>query len=181
MNMHQSREDLIIRQEMAARQQELMERKRKAIAEKEKAREIKGRNRASRLAAKHQSSSVSAGGAGMYGKETPIGRRLPVSALGVSGGEEQTKKKSRKKNREQDEETPVSQWFLSICWMKIPLIGFIYAVFLAVYPKAPRDRKRFARGYLIYRAMVDLLSLTVLYIIYQIGLDFVDQLLAFIQ
>ncbi len=181
MNMHQSREDLIIRQEMAARQQELLERKRKTIAEKEKEREMTGRNRRSGLAAKQHSSSVGAGGAGMYGKETPIGRRLPVSALGVSGGEEQTKKQYRRENRERDEETSVSQWFLSICWMNIPLIGFIYAVFLAVYPKAPRDRKRFARGYLIYRGMVDLLSLTVLYIIYQVGLDFVDQLLAFIQ
>lgn len=166
MNMHQSREELISRQEKAARQQELLERKRKAKAEKNEGQEKGVR-----------------GQMGMR-PDKPTDSKLPVSAMGMSGSEKPVKKTYRKEKRKQidrEVETSVTQWFLSICWMKIPLIGFLYAVFLAVYPKTPGDRKNFARGYLIYRGMVDLLSLTVLYILYRVGLDFVDQMLAFIR
>lgn len=82
---------------------------------------------------------------------------------------------------EEEGYVPVSQWFLSICWIKIPIVGFIYALFLALYKKTPYDKKNFARGYLLYRLLVLLLAFTVLYVLYKIGLDFVDQLLSMVS
>ena len=75
----------------------------------------------------------------------------------------------------------VSEWFLSVCWIKIPVIGFIYVLVLALSKKTHPAKKNFARGYLIYRCLVLILSVTVLYVLYQIGLNFIDQMLSFVK
>ena len=73
----------------------------------------------------------------------------------------------------------VSQWFLSICWLNIPVIGFIYMLYMALSHKVHPAKKNFARGYLIYRCLVLILSVTILYVLYQVGLSFIDDLLSF--
>ena len=75
----------------------------------------------------------------------------------------------------------VSEWLLSICWIKRPVIGFVYVLILALSKKIHPAKKNFARGYLVYRCLVLILSLTIMYVLYQVGLSFIDDMLAFVK
>ena len=158
------KESLISRQERAAKQQELLEKKRRAKAE--------------------------------YNTSSSAGRRYkPVNQKKV-----QISKAAREKKQEEYMATEafrtatqgrvskgmegyasVSQWFLSICWLQIPIIGLLYAFVLAINPKTPCDKKNFARGYLLYQILVLLLSLTIMYVVYQVGLSFIEEMLSYVK
>ena len=45
----------------------------------------------------------------------------------------------------------------------------------------PEEKKTFARAYVLYRVLVMLLALTILYVFYRMGLSFVEQILAYID
>lgn len=72
-------------------------------------------------------------------------------------------------------------WFQTICYMNIPIIGFIYLLVLAISKKTPEERKDFARGYLIYKVLVWILAIVLIYCLYKLGLEFVDGMLSFIK
>lgn len=159
---HRANESLISRQEKAAKQQEILEKKRRAKAEYNVS------------SSRHERRPV---------EHKP---RLPKRKKKESNPKifsRQIKKESPKLAQTVSTEgyVSVSQWFLSICWIKIPVIGFFYALVLAISQKTPTDKKSFARGYLLYRILVLLLSATVMYVIFQVGLGFVDQLLSFVK
>ena len=152
-------DSVIAKQEKAARQQELLEKKRQARAEYN----ISGGRSGEQREKKHQ-------------------EQLEIRQ------EKQEKKKKRFSKSFQKavafddaEGVSVSEWFLSVCWIKIPVIGFIYVLVLALGKKTHPAKKNFARGYLIYRCLVLILSVTVLYVLYQIGLNFIDQMLSFVK
>ena len=65
--------------------------------------------------------------------------------------------------------------------MHIPIFGFWYMVVLAVRKRTPVEKKTFARAYVLYRVLVMLLALTILYVFYRMGLSFVEQILAYID
>lgn len=73
----------------------------------------------------------------------------------------------------------IGQWFQTLCWIKIPVFGFFYALVLALRKKTPLRRKSFAIAYLLYRILVLLLAVTILYVLYKIGLGFVDEILRY--
>jgi hypothetical protein len=160
-------QSLIAKQEKAVKQQEILEKKRRARAEY----------------------NVSSGVGELPGKE----RMQEIAEIKQQRKESRAvrkKEKSRKRfqNSYQNavafddaEGVSVSQWFLSVCWMKIPVFGFIYVLVLALHPGTHPAKKNFARGYLIYRILVWLLALTILYVLYHIGLNLVDQVLSFVQ
>ena len=75
----------------------------------------------------------------------------------------------------------IGQWFQTYCWMHIPIFGFWYMVVLAVRKRTPEEKKTFARAYVLYRVLVMLLALTILYVFYRMGLSFVEQILAYID
>lgn len=75
----------------------------------------------------------------------------------------------------------IGQWFQTFCWMHIPIFGFWYMVVLAVRKRTPEEKKTFARAYVLYRVLVMLLALTILYVFYRMGLSFVEQILAYID
>ncbi len=172
--MEQKRSDsLIERQEKAARQQAILEKKRRAIAayntaedSKEKARQL---------------------------REQKL-RRKAQAALEVEENKKQQEKQKREKKAQIDRKTKsllasdeldtyasIGQWFLSICWLNIPIVGFIYALVLAFGKKASFDKKSFARGYLLYRVMVWILAFTILFVLYKVGLSFIDQMLSLVS
>lgn len=168
------KESIISKQERAARQQELLERKRRAKAEfntSDTRQTKKGSNRT----------------AGNTGLDKPVFQnRKKAEALTTPVSERVDKKTvagqaKRYQSGRTGERVSVSQWFVSICWLKIPFIGFIYAVILALRGNTPADKKNFARGYLLYRILVLALSLTVLYVLYQTGLSFIEELLSFVR
>ena len=73
----------------------------------------------------------------------------------------------------------IGQWFQMICFVKIPVFGFLYILILALRRKTPQRKRTFAIAYLLYRILVLLLALTILYILYKVGLGFVDEILRY--
>lgn len=70
-------------------------------------------------------------------------------------------------------------WFQTFCWMHIPLVGFWYMVVVALRKKTPKEKKAFARAYILYRILVLILACTILYIFYRMGLSFLEQILSY--
>lgn len=75
----------------------------------------------------------------------------------------------------------MGNWFQTFCWMHIPIIGFWYMVTVAIRKKTPKEKKAFAKAYVLYRILVLLLALTILYVFYRMGLSFLEQILAYID
>jgi cation transporter-like permease len=73
----------------------------------------------------------------------------------------------------------IGEWFQTICWIKIPVFGFIYMLVLAIRKNTPKQKKSFAIAYLLYRILVLLLAFTILFVLYRIGLSFVDEILQY--
>lgn len=154
------KESLISRQERAAKQQELLEKKRRAKAE-------------------YNTSS------GSGRKSRPVAQKnvkISKSARERKQEEYMVKEAHRAVISENATEyVSSSQWFLSICWLHIPVIGFIYALILAVNPKTPKEKKNFSRGYLLYQILVLALSITLMYVVYQVGLSFIEEMLSYVR
>lgn len=75
----------------------------------------------------------------------------------------------------------IGNWFQTFCYMRIPVIGFIYILVMAFSKKTPEHKKEFAKGYILYKVLVWLLAIVLLYCLYKVGLDFVDGMLSFIK
>lgn len=75
----------------------------------------------------------------------------------------------------------VGSWFQTCCYINIPIVGFIYVLVLAFRKNTPEEKKYFAKGYLLYKVMVWLLAIVLLYCLYKLGLDFIDGMLSFIK
>lgn len=75
----------------------------------------------------------------------------------------------------------IGGWFQTFCYMRIPVIGFIYILVLAFSKKTPEGKKEFARGYILYKVLVWILAIVLLYCLYKIGLGFVDGMLSFLK
>ncbi len=75
----------------------------------------------------------------------------------------------------------IGNWFQTFCYMRIPIIGFIYILVMAFSKKTPEYKKEFAKGYILYKVLVWILAIVLLYCLYKVGLDFVDGMLSFIK
>ena len=73
------------------------------------------------------------------------------------------------------------RWFQMICWMKIPVIGFIYMLGLVISRKTPEDKKNFILGYMLYKLLVWTLAIVIAYVLYKAGLSFIDGMLQYIS
>ena len=75
----------------------------------------------------------------------------------------------------------IGNWFQTFCYMRIPVIGFIYILVMAFSKKTPEYKKEFAKGYILYKILVWILAIVLLYCLYKVGLDFVDGMLSLIS
>ncbi len=75
---------------------------------------------------------------------------------------------------------PVSSWFFTLMCMNIPIIGWIYLIWLAFNKKVTR-RRNFARAYLFYKLIFLGIAVLLVGILVWIGLDLLDQLLAYME
>ncbi len=76
----------------------------------------------------------------------------------------------------------VSSWFITVCCLQIPLIGFIYLLILCFKRKGVEpSKKAFARAYLLYRVLVWILALSLLFVLYRTGLNILDGLLSYVN
>ena len=172
-------DSLIAKQERAVRQQQLLEKKRQARAEYNTSDGRAG-------SAARQEKKLEKRQEQLERRQEQRQRKERKAVLA------QEKKQEKKKLRftksfqsavafDDAEGVSVSEWFLSICWIKIPVIGFIYVLVLALSKKTHPAKKNFARGYLVYRCLVLILSLTIMYVLYQVGLSFIDDMLSFVK
>ena len=158
------KESLISRQERAAKQQELLEKKRRAKAE------YNSTSRTMRKSVPVTQKKVQISKTAKEKKQAEyVSKEAYSQAKKMVVSESMTNYAS------------VSQWFLSICWLNIPVIGLIYALILAINPKTPYDKKNFARGYLLYQILVLFLSFTIMYVLYQVGLSFIEEMLSYVK
>ena len=127
-------DSVIAKQEKAARQQELLEKKRQARAE--------------------------------------------YNISGGRSGEQREKKHQEQVLKKQQKQLEIRQEKQEKKKDVQPESGNIR---IALSKKTHPAKKNFARGYLIYRCLVLILSVTVLYVLYQIGLNFIDQMLSFVK
>ena len=75
----------------------------------------------------------------------------------------------------------IGKWFQTICFLHVPVVGFIYMLVQALGKRTPPARKDFAKAYLLYRILVLFLACMILYTFYRMGLDLVDQLLDLVK
>lgn len=73
----------------------------------------------------------------------------------------------------------IAQWFQILCFMHIPVFGFFYMLVTALRKKTPPQKKSFAAAYILYRILVLFLAGTILFIIYKVGLGFVEEILRY--
>lgn len=71
-------------------------------------------------------------------------------------------------------------WFQTICWLNIPVFGFFYIFVLLVRKKTPRHKKNFIIGYIMYKTLVWLLAIVLLYWLYKTGIGFIDGMLKYV-
>lgn len=74
----------------------------------------------------------------------------------------------------------VSSWFITFMCMNLPFVGWIYLLRLA-FRKDKTERQNFARAYLFYKLVFLGVSALILGILIWIGLDILDQLLAYME
>jgi hypothetical protein len=98
--------------------------------------------------------------------------------------EQQSVKKIRRKAPEVMEATrgqsQVSDWFFTFMCMNIPVIGWIYLMYLA-FNRRHTDRRNFARAYLFYKLVFLTVALIIILLLGAAALNLLDQLLAYMQ
>lgn len=71
-------------------------------------------------------------------------------------------------------------WFQTICWLNIPVFGFFYMFIMLVRKNTPRHKKNFIIGYIMYKVLVWLLAIVLLYWLYKTGINFIDGILKYV-
>ncbi len=74
----------------------------------------------------------------------------------------------------------VGEWFFTFMCMNIPIAGWFYLLYLA-FNKKKTELKNFARAFLFYKLVFLAISAVILGILIYIGLDYLDQLLAYME
>ncbi|MGL5435950.1 MAG: hypothetical protein ACRDBO_11205 [Lachnospiraceae bacterium] len=77
-------------------------------------------------------------------------------------------------------DTELHSWFFTFMCMNIPIVGWIYLLYLA-FNKKKTDRRYFARAYLFYKLLFLLISGVILAILLYFGLQLLDQILAYME
>lgn len=73
-----------------------------------------------------------------------------------------------------------SSWFQTICWLNIPVFGVIYMFILLIRKSTPSHKKNFITGYIMYKILVWLLAIVLVYWLYKTGLGFIEGMLGYI-
>lgn len=114
---------------------------------------------------------------GVRAEDNRTKSRRPESVRPQSAGLET--KKALPKETKLQKYGRIGRWFQIICCMNIPVIGFLYMVVLACSRKTEMEKKAFAKAYVLFRILVFFLAIVILYVLYRVGLDFVDGMLRY--
>lgn len=91
----------------------------------------------------------------------------------------QNKKKSVSKSEKLQWYGKIGHWFQTLCLIHIPIFGFYYMLVKALRKKTPPQEKSFAIAYVLYRTLIMILAFAVLFVLYKVGLDFIDNVLQY--
>lgn len=75
----------------------------------------------------------------------------------------------------------VGRWFQTICWLNIPIIGFFYLLVLLISKDTSKHRKDFILGYFLYKLLVWILAILLVYGLYKMGINFIDGMLNYVS
>lgn len=110
-------------------------------------------------------------------------KRMPEKKAEMKKEAGLSKQESGKQQRSREEKLryygQIGQWFQTLCWIKIPVFGFFYMLVLAIRKRTPLQKKTFAIAYVLYRLLVMILALTILFVLYKVGLSFLDEILRY--
>ncbi|MDO4324998.1 MAG: hypothetical protein Q4E24_03000 [bacterium] len=80
----------------------------------------------------------------------------------------------------EENRVPVHTWFFTFMCATIPVVGWIYLIYLA-FSKKQDLRKEYARAFLLYKLAFLVVSLILLGILIYIGAGILDQVLAYVE
>lgn len=75
----------------------------------------------------------------------------------------------------------IGRWFQTICWINIPVIGFLYLLVLLISRNTSKHRKDFILGYLLYKLLVWILAILLVFGLYKMGINFIDGMLNYVE
>jgi hypothetical protein len=89
-------------------------------------------------------------------------------------------RKGREASSATQGQSQVSDWFFTFMCMNIPVIGWIYLMYLA-FNRRHTERRNFARAYLFYKLVFLTVALIIILLLGVAALNLLDQLLAYMQ
>lgn len=74
----------------------------------------------------------------------------------------------------------ISNWFLTICYLKIPIINIIYLLCTLISKKVPQPKKAYVLAWAVFQVLCLALAALLIYFVVQFGADFIDNMLKYI-
>lgn len=96
--------------------------------------------------------------------------------------EEAKKELERRDNKEiyTTNKVAISNWFLMICYLKIPIINIIYFLCTLISRKTPQPKKAYVLAWAVFQVLCLSLAGLLIYFVIQFGADFIDNILKYI-
>lgn len=107
--------------------------------------------------------------------DSDIKKKYPYSKDNLENDFSENQDDDKKYSRAGD----VGRWFQTLCIINIPVIGIIYIIIMALRRKTPYERKSFAIAYILYKLLVWILAISVIYCFYKVGINFIDGILQY--
>ena len=85
-----------------------------------------------------------------------------------------------KNNENKNNKSTIISWYLTFVCLSIPVFGWLYILIL-MFSKKQADKKNFARGYLLYKLTILIVSIALSYLIIKVSLPYVESLLAYME
>lgn len=97
--------------------------------------------------------------------------------------EEEAKKELKRRDNKEvytTNKVAISNWFLTICYLKIPIINIIYFLCTLISRKTPQPKKAYVLAWVVFQVLCLALAALLIYFVIQFGADFIDNILKYI-
>lgn len=97
--------------------------------------------------------------------------------------EEEAKKELERRDSKEiytTNKVAISNWFLTICYLKIPIINIIYLLCTLISKKVPQPKKAYVLAWAVFQVLCLALAALLIYFVIQFGADFIDNMLKYI-
>ncbi len=97
--------------------------------------------------------------------------------------EEEAKKELKRRDNKEiytTNKVAISNWFLTICYLKIPIINIIYFLCTLISRKTPQPKKAYVLAWAVFQVLCLALAALLIYFVIQFGADFIDNILKYL-